>query len=94
MIARRGFLAGMLAAAAAPAIVRSQSLMKIVVPSDEILLPEWLESPFYDNHEHALDAMRYQYEGLFLRGDGTWAKPPRIIVPGLTTDGREVMRFR
>lgn len=35
---RRGFLGAMLAAAAAPAIVRAESLMKIVVPKKEIIL--------------------------------------------------------
>jgi len=35
---RRGFLHGILATAMAPAIVRSESLMKIVVPSQEIIL--------------------------------------------------------
>jgi hypothetical protein len=35
---RRNFLAAMLGAAAAPAIVRAESLMKIVVPKQEIIL--------------------------------------------------------
>ena len=39
MTSRRGFLAAMFAAAAAPAIVRAESLMKIVVPKQEIILP-------------------------------------------------------
>jgi len=34
---RRGFLAAMLAAGSAPAIVKAESLMKIVVPKREIL---------------------------------------------------------
>ena len=38
-ISRRGFLGAMLAAAAAPAIVRADSLMQIVVPKQEIILP-------------------------------------------------------
>jgi hypothetical protein len=38
-ISRRGFLGAMLAAAAAPAIVRADSLMRIVVPKQEIILP-------------------------------------------------------
>lgn len=38
-ISRRGFLGAMLAAAAAPAIVRADSLMQIVVPRQEIILP-------------------------------------------------------
>lgn len=36
---RRGFLGAMLAAAAAPAFVRADSLMQIVVPKQEIILP-------------------------------------------------------
>ena len=39
MTNRRGFLGAMFAAAAAPAIVRAESLMKIYVPPQEILLP-------------------------------------------------------
>ena len=38
-LSRRGFLGAILAAAAAPAIVQSKSLMKIVVPRQEIILP-------------------------------------------------------
>lgn len=33
-ISRRGFLAGMLAACAAPAIVKAESLMKVVAPKE------------------------------------------------------------
>lgn len=49
MIARRGFLGLILASASAPAIVKASSLMKIVVPSQEIYrysLPAW--QPGYD----------------------------------------------
>lgn len=41
---RRSFLAGMLAACAAPAVVKASSLMKIVAPAQSIWLPttdEW-----------------------------------------------------
>jgi hypothetical protein len=37
---RRGFLNGILATAIAPAIVRSESLMKIWVPSQEIVVAD------------------------------------------------------
>ncbi len=37
MISRRGLLLGMLAAGAAPAIVRSTSIMKIWTPAQEII---------------------------------------------------------
>jgi hypothetical protein len=36
---RRNFLAAMLGAATAPAIVRAESLMKIVAPKQKIILP-------------------------------------------------------
>ena len=39
---RRGFLLGCLAAAAAPAIVRADSLMRIVPRETAILLPEFI----------------------------------------------------
>lgn len=38
---RRSFLSAILAAGAAPAIVRADSLMKIIVPSQEIILPDF-----------------------------------------------------
>ena len=37
---RRGFLSAMLGAAMAPAIVRSESIMKLWTPSQEIWVPE------------------------------------------------------
>jgi hypothetical protein len=40
---RRGFLAAMLGAAAAPAIVRAESLMKIVVPKQEIIVLDYVK---------------------------------------------------
>lgn len=43
---RRGFLASMLALAAAPAIVKAENLMKIYVPRDELILPEPLATGF------------------------------------------------
>ena len=48
MTNRRGFLGAMFAAAAAPAIVRAESLMKIYVPPQEILLPT-LEDALYND---------------------------------------------
>jgi hypothetical protein len=39
MTSRRGFLKAMGITVAAPAIVRAESLMKIVVPSKEIIIP-------------------------------------------------------
>jgi hypothetical protein len=40
MTTRRGFLGAMLAACAAPAIVRADSLMRVIPTETEILLPE------------------------------------------------------
>jgi hypothetical protein len=40
MIGRRSFIAGILGAAAAPAIVKSESLMKIVVPQQRLYAGE------------------------------------------------------
>lgn len=37
---RRGFLSAILAAACAPAIAKSQSLMKIYVPKNDIIVPD------------------------------------------------------
>lgn len=42
-ISRRGFLGAMLAAAAAPAFVKADSLMPIFVPKAKIILPPTLE---------------------------------------------------
>lgn len=39
MITRRNFLAGILAFGAAPAVCRAENLMKIFVPSQEIIRP-------------------------------------------------------
>jgi hypothetical protein len=39
MLSRRLFLNGLLIGAAAPAIVRADSIMKIVVPSQNIIVP-------------------------------------------------------
>lgn len=39
---RRGFLGAMLGAMAAPAIVKAENLMKIVVPKKEIVFPDYV----------------------------------------------------
>lgn len=44
MTTRRGFLTSILALSAAPAIVRAESLMRIVVPSREIAVPTLAET--------------------------------------------------
>lgn len=41
MVTRRNFLAGMLAAASAPAIVKAENMMKIFVPKQEIIIPSF-----------------------------------------------------
>ena len=40
MTTRRGFLTGILALGAAPAIVRAESLMRLWVPPQELVLPK------------------------------------------------------
>ena len=47
MTNRRGFFGSMLAAAMAPAIVRSESLMKIYVPPQEIVRLDLTEANLY-----------------------------------------------
>lgn len=42
MTTRRGFLTGMLALGAAPAIVRAESLMRLWVPPQELLVADWI----------------------------------------------------
>ena len=49
MTNRRGFFGSMLAAAMAPAIVRSESLMKIYVPPQGIITNVQLEEALYQN---------------------------------------------
>ncbi len=46
MITRRNFLGGMIAACAAPAIVRAESLMKIAVPDQRIYVANGIETIF------------------------------------------------
>jgi hypothetical protein len=57
MTNRRGFLGSMFAAAMAPAIVRAESLMKIYVPPQEILLPAMEDALYNDlsaRYSHSL----------------------------------------
>ena len=49
MTNRRGFLGSIFAAAAAPAIVRAESLMKIYVPPQGIITDVQLEEALYQN---------------------------------------------
>lgn len=49
MTNRRGFFGSMLAAAMAPAIVRSESLMKIYVPPQNIITDAQLEDALYQS---------------------------------------------
>jgi hypothetical protein len=64
MILRRNLLLGILAAGAAPAIVRPASLMRIaVLPPGEIVLPPWL----YVEQTFKLDA-----KGRAIGLEGMW----------------------
>ncbi len=49
MTTRRGFLLGMLALGAAPAIVRAESLMRIWVPPQEVYIPKYPPGGFNHN---------------------------------------------
>jgi hypothetical protein len=66
---RRGFLAGILAAGTAPAIVRAESLMKIFVPKQEILLPSAMDiawSVADINSPNLIIAAEYEWKQLNL----------------------------
>jgi hypothetical protein len=56
MTTRRGFLGLILASAAAPAIVRASSLMPIVVPKPELVVPGWL---YTHSHDDFMDPSPY-----------------------------------
>lgn len=72
MVSRRGFLTGMLALGAAPAIVRAESLMRIWVPPqrnvltldmmraarDRLMQDRWTEPFYVAMHPSAEEAMR------------------------------------
>lgn len=69
-LSRRGFLHGILATAMAPAIVRSESLMKIVVPSQEIWTPSLItRGSFLIPHELAQKSFAAMITRLMPNGD-------------------------
>ena len=69
MTSRRSFLAGLLAAAAAPAFVRSESLMGLWVPKP-MTMPEppgiWRASNFDDLHLCSGDTLNITWSGAVL----------------------------
>lgn len=63
MTTRRGFLASILAAASAPAIVSASSLMKIsapklIVPSDKIITPQMDIETYFRTHLYTGEGAR------------------------------------
>jgi hypothetical protein len=69
MTSRRAFLLGSIGLLAAPAIVRAESLMKIVVPKPRVLsLHEWVEIFRY---EQAAELAKI-YEDSILFGSAAW----------------------
>lgn len=63
---RRGFLAGMLALGAAPAIVKSSSLMKLATPP-KIVVPDWrlMVQPMYSHVQNLpiLSRLGHDFDG-------------------------------
>lgn len=89
-ISRRGFLGAILGAAAAPAIVKAESLMKIVVPKPvELVLAPVDEIPFFEVgkiEDVRFIEDKYQYAGTVT---GRWSSHypnlqelPRPLPPG------------
>lgn len=88
MIARRSFLAGMLAACSAPAIVRAESLMKIIVPSDEILLLTWRRMDFGAGDDFfTIERIGPLYEDMdFIHHEpGKWHQIAKTRINGVVT---------
>lgn len=91
MIARRGFLAGLLALGAAPAIVTSKGVLASLVPKDDIRGPfPWMGPPYSPNErwEHwvAVDQgggdKTVLVEGRLYRGEIVQVDHVHIIEPG------------
>ena len=87
---RRGLLMAVLAGATAPAFVRASSLMRVVMPPQEIIIPKWRFGGFTDsmsitrgvNGEH-LDVYSKYYNMQAARQDefGEVFFPTMIISP-------------
>jgi hypothetical protein len=72
---RRGFLAALLAASVAPAYVRASSLMPIVVPSKEIILPH-----LAINFPNAIPGSEYTFS-MYMKVKGNqWERVERKMV--------------
>lgn len=84
-LSRRGFLGAMLAAAAAPAIVKSDSLMRVVVPRP-VLLTLWGDGVRDDSQalQALVDGQAVMYQGREFRpgGDGVVHFPAGTFAVG------------
>lgn len=82
-MSRRGFLGAMMGAMAAPAIVRAESLMKIVVPKQPVIL-------LYPHQQAIIDAIRDTVHNMYTES-GFKPSAPSII---LCTDPRAAEYLR
>jgi hypothetical protein len=86
---RRGFLAGMLAAAAAPAIVRAESMMRLYVPPQSIVPVLWGDGIHDD--APGLEALLNRRE-VRMNPLGRWADAqPGLICGGVFWVGRTIV---
>lgn len=67
---RRNFLAGILAASAAPAIVRAASLMPVKVMDSGVLVPQWMGADYstVPDITAVVRAFRMEIEGAYFTG--------------------------
>lgn len=92
MTNRRGFLGSIFAAAAAPAIVRAESLMKIYVPPQEILLLEAgqgyaraLAKSMHQTKERVIEQLAYD-ANTFTYSDGSTILTRQQVLERLLPD--------
>lgn len=84
---RRGFLKAMLAAAAAPAIVRAESLMKIYVPPEpKLFVPSdsIVQGMEFGKNDFTFETWvkKPETEGMILGGDGEWKHIAQVYSGG------------
>lgn len=84
---RRGFLKAMLAAAAAPAIVRAESLMKIYVPPEpKLFVPEdsIVQGLEFGTNDFTVETWikKPETEGMIFGGDGHWKHIAQVYSNG------------
>jgi len=87
---RRGFLAAMLGAAAAPAIVKAENLMRIVVPKQEIVFPDYM-AVYKEAFELTTERLDIRIQMLDLDIADTY---PDTLKFGLMRDAEKAKRAR